>query len=48
MKTLEIFLLVKLMIAQQALDEDPRAKQQITFIGNMERAGNTVEIVRVF
>ena len=48
MKTLEIFLLVKLMIAQQALDEDPKAKQQITFIGNMERAGNTVEIVRVF
>ena len=48
MKTLEIFLLVQLMIAQQALDEDPKAKQQITFIGNMEQAGNTIGIVRVF
>ena len=48
MKTLEIFLLVKLMIAKQALDEDPKAKQQITFIGNIERAGNTIGIVRVF
>ena len=48
MKTLEIFLLVELMIAKQALDEDPKAKQQITFIGNIERAGNTIGIVRVF
>ena len=26
---------------QQALDADPRAIQQINFIGNLDRAGNT-------
>ena len=26
---------------QEALDADPRAIQQINFIGNLDRAGNT-------
>ena len=29
------------LIKQQALDTDPRAIQQIIFIGNLDRAGNT-------
>ena len=29
------------LINQQALDADPKAKQQINFTGNLDRDGNT-------
>ena len=30
---------------QQALDADPRTIQQIKFVGNLDRAGNTTKFI---